>query len=39
MEDLKEASELAVADPVLLDKKIAAIRLAGPHKLQVSACI
>ncbi|KAK7255802.1 hypothetical protein RIF29_29223 [Crotalaria pallida] len=37
MEDTKEASELLVADPVLLDKKIDAIRLAGPQKLQVIA--
>ncbi|XP_057423773.1 uncharacterized protein LOC130717542 isoform X2 [Lotus japonicus] len=35
MEDMKLASELSVGDPVLLDQKIAAIRLAGPHKLQV----
>lgn len=39
MEDMKLASELSVGDPVLLDQKIAAIRLAGPQKLQVSACI
>ncbi|RYQ92265.1 hypothetical protein Ahy_B09g098454 isoform C [Arachis hypogaea] len=37
MEDVKLASELLVRDPLLLDNKIAAIRSAGPHKLQVIA--
>ncbi|CAL0316785.1 unnamed protein product [Lupinus luteus] len=37
MEDMKEASEMVVRDPVLLEKKIASICLAGPHKLQVIA--
>ncbi|KAJ7974816.1 5'-nucleotidase [Quillaja saponaria] len=32
-----KASEVVVGDPDLLDKKIAAIRLAGPQKLQVIA--
>ncbi|KAJ1435781.1 Pyrimidine 5-nucleotidase, eukaryotic [Sesbania bispinosa] len=35
MEDVKVASELLVGDPVLLEKKIDAIRLAGPQKLQI----
>ncbi|XP_061362295.1 uncharacterized protein LOC133306038 [Gastrolobium bilobum] len=37
MEDVKVASGLVVGDPVLLENKIAAIRLAGPQKLQVIA--
>ncbi|KAE9612145.1 hypothetical protein Lal_00022271 [Lupinus albus] len=37
MKDLKEDSEMLVADPVLLEKKIDSIRFAGPHKLQVIA--
>lgn len=33
-------SEFSVADPLSLDNKISAIRLAGSHKLQViSSCI
>ncbi|OIW13159.1 hypothetical protein TanjilG_07765 [Lupinus angustifolius] len=37
MEDTKQASEMVVGDPALLEKKIDSIRLAGPHKLQVIA--
>ncbi|CAK8572931.1 unnamed protein product [Lathyrus sativus] len=37
MEDVKSGSELTLADPVLLHTKIAAIRSAGPQKLQVIA--
>ncbi|KAK7343961.1 hypothetical protein VNO77_13112 [Canavalia gladiata] len=37
MEEMKVVSDLLVGDPVLLENKIDAIRLAGPHKLQVIA--
>ncbi|XP_027366380.1 7-methylguanosine phosphate-specific 5'-nucleotidase A isoform X2 [Abrus precatorius] len=37
MEEVKAVSDLLVGDPVMLEKKIDAIRLAGPHKLQVIA--
>ncbi|XP_020222999.1 7-methylguanosine phosphate-specific 5'-nucleotidase A isoform X2 [Cajanus cajan] len=37
MEEGKVALDLLVADPALLEKKIEAIRLAGPQKLQVIA--
>ena len=36
---MKGASDLLVGDPALLEKKIDAIRLGGPQKLQVSSCI
>jgi len=39
MEEVKVASDFMVGDPALLEKKIDAIRLGGPQKLQVSACI
>jgi len=39
MQEVKVASDLLVGDPALLEKKIEAIRLGGPQKLQVSACI
>ncbi|CAJ1976597.1 unnamed protein product [Sphenostylis stenocarpa] len=37
MEEVKVASDLLVGDPALLEKKIDAIRLGGPQKLQVIA--
>ncbi|XP_027934965.1 7-methylguanosine phosphate-specific 5'-nucleotidase A isoform X2 [Vigna unguiculata] len=37
MEEVKVASDFMVGDPALLEKKIDAIRLGGPQKLQVIA--
>ncbi|RDX95972.1 Cytosolic 5'-nucleotidase 3, partial [Mucuna pruriens] len=37
MEEMKVTPDLLVGDPVLLETKIDAIRLGGPHKLQVIA--
>lgn len=39
MKEVKDASDLLVGDPALMETKIEAIRLGGPQKLQVSACI
>ncbi|KAK8467731.1 hypothetical protein PHAVU_007G137100 [Phaseolus vulgaris] len=37
MEEVKDASDLLVGDPALMETKIEAIRLGGPQKLQVIA--